>query len=418
MRATIADGQYDVLASLLEDIRSEGAARNSVLPFADLAGVHFARLFLVEEGRDLDGALLPSCLYYMADVDAPLHRHLRDLATAFGPGTDALFRHCEDYPSDPSPGTRLAWLLERMLAPAATYTHRIGRTVEQVRDEHRLREAVESYLDPPGTIPAQLTAAEAHGRVRTFALGRDDLRWARLGPRGVSLVYRVRDLAHLVALPLAVLLLLPVLVPAVVVMVLLIRRRERTDVAESGPAPAQHAHDLERTEDHVAQNPFTAVGFVKPGRLRRLTMRVVLFGLDYANRHVFNRDNLAGVAHDPLRPLGADRRRPPADLRQQLRRQPRELHGRLHRPAVVGAQRRLQQRGRLPAHALADPRRSAGRDRVQALPAPPSDRRRRSGTRPTTTLPARNVDANSQLRSDLTARCDDASAPTSWLALL
>ena len=164
----------------------------------------------------------------MADVDAPLHRHLRDLATAFGPGADLLFRHCDDYPSEPSPGTRLAWLLERMLAPAATYTHRIGRTVQQVHDEHRLREAVESYLDPPGTIPAQLTAAEAHGRVRTFALGRNDLRWARLGPRRVSLVYRVRDLAHLVAIPLVVLLLLPVLLPAVVVMVLLIRRRERT----------------------------------------------------------------------------------------------------------------------------------------------------------------------------------------------
>ena len=167
------------------------------------------------------------------------------------------------------------WLLERMVAPAATYTHRIGRTVEQVHDEHHLREAIESYLDPPDTIPAQLTAAEAHGRVRSFALGRDDLKWARLGPRRVGLGYRIRDAVHLVALPLAVLLLLPVLVPAVVVMLLLIRRLERKDVAESGPAPPEHAHALELTEDHVAQNPFTAIGLVKPGRVRHLTMRGV-----------------------------------------------------------------------------------------------------------------------------------------------
>ena len=84
----------------------------------------------------------------------------------------------------PEPGWR--WP-ERMVAPAAIYVHRIGRTVGQVLDEHRLREAVESYLDPPDTIPAQLTAAEAHGRVRSFALRRDDLRWARLGPRRVGL---------------------------------------------------------------------------------------------------------------------------------------------------------------------------------------------------------------------------------------
>jgi hypothetical protein len=295
VRATIAHAQYDDLARLLERMRSEGAARSSVLPFGELAGVHFARLFLVEASRDLDGNELPACLFYMADVDAPLFRHLRDLANAFGPGADRLFGHCDGYPPEPSPGTRLAWLLERMVAPSATYVHRIGRTVGQVRDEHRLREALESHLDPPDALPAQLTAVEAHGRLRSFALRRDDLRWARLGPPAVGLAYRIRDLGHLVALPLLVLILLPVLVPAVLVALLLIRRLERTDVAESGPAPRTHAQALERTEDHTAQNPFTAIGLVKAGRLRRLTMRGVLLGLDYANRHVYNRDNLAGV---------------------------------------------------------------------------------------------------------------------------
>jgi hypothetical protein len=295
VRATIAHARYDDLARTLEVMRSEGAARNSVLPFGDLAGLHFARLFLLPGSTDLDGGALPACLIYLADVDAPVYRHLRDLANALGPGADLLFGHCEDYPTEPSPGTRLAWLLERMVAPAAIYVHRVGRTVAQVHEEHRLREAMESYLDPPDAIPAQLTAVEAHGRIRSFALRRDDLRWARLGPRGTGLAYRVRDLAHLVALPLLVLVLLPVLVPAVAVMLLLIRRLERADVAESGPAPAAHAHDLEATEDHVAQNPFTAIGLVKPGRLRQLTLRGVLIGLDYANRHVYNRDNLAGV---------------------------------------------------------------------------------------------------------------------------
>jgi hypothetical protein len=295
VRATVADARYDDLARVLETMRAEGAGRNSVLPFADLASVHFARLFLVEASVDLDGGRLPACLFYMADVDAPMHQHLRDLATAFGPGTDAVFGLCDDYPPEPSPGTRLVWLLQRLVAPAATYVHCIGRTVAQVHDEHRLREAIESYLDPADTIPAQLTATEAHGRIRSFALRRDDLRWARRGPRGVGLGYRIRNVVHLVALPLLVLVLLPVLVPAIVVLLLLIRRLERRDVAESGPATPEHARALERSEDHTAQNPFTAIGLVKAGRVRTVTMRGVLIGLDYANRHVYNRDNLAGV---------------------------------------------------------------------------------------------------------------------------
>ena len=176
-----------------------------------------------------------------------------------------MFGHCAGYPTDPSPGTRMAWLLPRTVEPAAVYVHRIGRTVEQVRAEHRLRDAAETFLDLPGSLPDQLSAVEAHGRVRSFALHRDDLAWARSGPRGPGLIYRVRDKVHLVALPLAALVLLPVLLPAVVVLLLVIRRHERADVAESGPAPLEHTMDLERTEDHVAQNPFTAVGLVKPG---------------------------------------------------------------------------------------------------------------------------------------------------------
>ena len=102
----------------------------------------------------------------------------------------------------PSPGTRLAWLLHRTVAPAADYVHRIGRTVEQVRDEHRLRDAVETYPRPARrSVPDRLTAVEAHGRIRSFALRRDDLAWARRGPRRLGLGYRVRDAVHLVAAP-------------------------------------------------------------------------------------------------------------------------------------------------------------------------------------------------------------------------
>src|SRR5664279_894206 len=97
VRATVAPARYDDLARVLEVMGSEGAAGNSVLPFGDLAGVHFARLFLVEQSQDLDGAALPGALFYPADGAAPGHRHLRGLGDAFGPSMDTLFGHCEDY---------------------------------------------------------------------------------------------------------------------------------------------------------------------------------------------------------------------------------------------------------------------------------------------------------------------------------
>ena len=52
---------------------------------------------------------------------------------------------------------------------------------------------------------------------------------------------------------------------------------------------------LAALEDHLVQNPFTAIGHVKPGRFRRWTLVVILFYLDYATRHFFNRGDLSGV---------------------------------------------------------------------------------------------------------------------------
>jgi hypothetical protein len=52
---------------------------------------------------------------------------------------------------------------------------------------------------------------------------------------------------------------------------------------------------LRSKEDHSAVNPFAAVGQVKPGRLRRRTVIVILRAIAFAVTNVFNSGNLAGV---------------------------------------------------------------------------------------------------------------------------
>ena len=76
----------------------------------------------------------------------------------------------------------------------------------------------------------------------------------------------------------------------------LLRLHERRDPAPHVQARrASASQKLAALEDHVVQNPFTAIGMVKPGRFRRWHADGVLFCLDYATRHIFNHGNLAGV---------------------------------------------------------------------------------------------------------------------------
>jgi hypothetical protein len=76
----------------------------------------------------------------------------------------------------------------------------------------------------------------------------------------------------------------------------LLRGQERREVPDEPRLPdRQRLRQLAALEDHVVQNPFTAVGFAKQGRLRRLTMLAVLRVVDYGTRHIFNRGTLTGV---------------------------------------------------------------------------------------------------------------------------
>jgi hypothetical protein len=293
VRAVVPDEHLPAVRKLLCELRECGPTDDR-LPFAALHDVHFGRLFLLEQTEDVAGVVIPASLVYMADVDGSVEHHLRGLVTRAGAGLDDVFGLCAGWPARPGDRDRVAWLREHSLRPAAYYVHRLGRTVTQVRDEARLRTEVEALLDRPD-LAGEASPSVLRGRVRRAVRARPELARILRRPAGPGFVSRLRDAAHLVAGAAAVLLALPVLLPLVVAGLVAIRLQERSDRADTGAPDREHVDEVERYEDFAAQNPFTAVGLLKPGLLRLATMRVALAGLNWACRHLFARDNLAGV---------------------------------------------------------------------------------------------------------------------------
>ena len=99
----------------------------------------------------------------------------------------------------------------------------------------------------------------------------------------------------MVAVPLVLTLLLPLLLVVLPVWAVLLRLEERGDQPFTERPALRHLEEVARYEDFTTQNPFAVVGFVRPGRLRQLTFRAVLFLTDYGVRHIFNHDSLAGI---------------------------------------------------------------------------------------------------------------------------
>jgi hypothetical protein len=299
IRAPIKPGQTGALKRLLTEMADP--AGGPAIPFERLETTHFARLFVLDEvdaGPDGDaGPPIPASLVYMSDVDAPVWRHLIALVRVGGARLDDVFAYCEGWPSgSASTWARVAWLRARKVRADVVYVNTVGRSVAQIHGERRLRQAIEDFLDGKPAKWHDGDPVQIHAAVRRFVAGRPDLRWALKPARGPGLAFRVRSSLHKLGGPVLVLLFSPLLLALLPIWAVLLRRHERREVPDE-PIPPSRARlrELADLEDHVVQNPFTAVGVAKPGRFRFLTMLAVLRAVNYATRHIFNHGSLTGV---------------------------------------------------------------------------------------------------------------------------
>jgi hypothetical protein len=293
--APVVEGAEDEVDALLASM-GDGVANRSLIDFGSLDGVHFARVIMAPADVDHTGARLPASLILLSDFDGAVDVHLEQLADVAAAGIDRLFARCEGYPGgEPSARERLAYLRRHTVREAARYVNTTGRTVHQIRSEATLRDAIEAVLDDPPPNWDGIERGEIRRALREL-IGKDpELAWALEPAERPALSARAREKVHLVAVPVLSLPLLPLALAAAPFFAFGLRRREKRDPAPHVKPSEERVQMLAALEDHLVQNPFTAIGHLKPGRFRRWTVVAILFYLDYGTRHVFNRGDLSGV---------------------------------------------------------------------------------------------------------------------------
>ena len=292
IRAEVAADQVAPLRDWLAKAARDGAA-DGAFAFGSISGLHFAKLFLLDEVTDSSGQRIPANLVLMTEVDAPLRLHLVELIEVGGTGIDQAFGFCVSYPGTGSRRARIAWLRRHLVRASAFYVNTVGRALGQIRQEATLHDAIEDYLDH-GDWSGR-AADDVRREILAYVAGRPDLAWAMRPPAPPSLVFRTREAVHEAAVPLALLWLLPALAVTLPVWAVLIRLSERAEHPITERPTLENLDALAQYEDFVVQNPFAVVGFIQPGPLRSVTMRAVMLAIGYAVRHVYNHDDLAGI---------------------------------------------------------------------------------------------------------------------------
>ncbi|CAN5744187.1 hypothetical protein BH20VER1_BH20VER1_16830 [soil metagenome] len=273
---------------------------NAVIPFARLNQLHFSRLVLLDDkttedvrAYGLEPQTYPLYLAFLGDIDGNVDEFLRELARVAPDGLRALFSCCRGFTTNVD---LVRWMKLHRAPAIANYVNWRGRTVQRVHEEAALRDAIEEFVERDEETLRNRPPTEVHTAVRHFVQTEKSAGRLRLSPeKSTPLRWRIRNVLHLLAFPFVVLLFWPLLIVLAPFYLLLLRRAEKTDPEICPRADQNHSDFLARSEDHYVTNQFTAMGSLKPGWLRLLTVIGVLTLVNWGARHIFTRGRLARI---------------------------------------------------------------------------------------------------------------------------
>ena len=257
------------LTTYLAQVR-KNIPRDPDLPFASLPMLHFASLTLFPD--DTYGTYL----VFENNIDGTPQAYLDALLDVAAPALHRIYGMCLEYDGTAAyDRARLrSFLLARLVLPHAGFIGNVGRSVQRTKNEAALRDGLETQLDTlvksgAATSPPQSTR-RCNVRARRVRLGAPAER--RIGRLDLALRW-----AALAVLAWAVFVLWPLVGPLLLLFVIVLRVHELTDKVDIPPSDPKHVLELAANEDNIVQNHLASMCYVKPGRFRRFSIRLVLF---------------------------------------------------------------------------------------------------------------------------------------------
>ena len=220
-------------------------------------------------------------------------RQMAKIEWRAGDGLRKIFSFCDGF----EPATELVrWMKAHSAPPIAAYVNWRGRTVLQIQEEAALQEALQKHLQNNATDFGNLSARQIHARLQEFIQKEKAEHRLKVSDARPTPVWRwIKNALHMIGLPLMALLLLPILILPALIYIICLRRLEKTDPELCWRVDRKYSDMLASREDHYVTNQFTAMGSLKPGLVRLLTITGVLTTVNWAARHITPRGHLGRI---------------------------------------------------------------------------------------------------------------------------
>ena len=289
------------LLGTMESRFGQADPENELVPFGRFDRLHVARFVILEaltsgELRSYGMSPYPwqPALVFLGDCDGDAGSFLEQLAEQAGPGLRRIFSHCKGFVG--TGGDLLQWMKLFSVKPSANYINWIGRTVQQVHEEAALHRTLSDHLAEIVDEVGRENSRALRQRLLTHVELEKAAGRIRLSPPAAApLNWRVRNLLHMLGVPLLLLLVAPLLLIASPYLVWRLRVLEESDPELVIRPDRGHIVRLSIQEDRNITNHFNVLGDVKPGLFRLGLLKIALLLLDYSARHVYRRGFLTRV---------------------------------------------------------------------------------------------------------------------------
>lgn len=292
----ISEGKQAQLAALLQEIVDNDVETNPIVPFKLITGIHFARFIFLDESIDVHGKEVASRLVFTTNYDMPLNNHIQEMVRVAGPGLWRIFSMCQNFSS----GNYNAEILERFLLsqniPSETFYVGVGyRSVQQIHNENLLRRAIDEFTDSQLLILQKEPALAVRQRIIDFVRSRSDLKWALTPEPGPTERAKFSYFGLLFLMIGLLVIFSPIVLAVSIIWMIIMLVLELTEKQAPNPVTKDHIRELIARETQMVQAQFSALGNIKPGKFRLITMKFLLRSTDFLAPYIFTKGKLSGI---------------------------------------------------------------------------------------------------------------------------
>lgn len=287
----ILDNQSDCLTDHLKNIRLN--LLSGIKPsFESFKSIHYARWAIID--KEIAGFPPPSSpipkLCFVVDYDGSQEELLKNLSTVSAALLDGIYGYCEDYPSENerTEATRTAYLKQGIVKNSSVYIGAPGRSLQQIKDESRLRNYLRDYLDYLSLKGG--SAKEIHEKLRKKVLSKPEFEFVKNPVKMPQINW-----FGMLLIGLVLLILLPVLILWILMVQFFYERKDEVFTMKRSQLNDQALSNLETYEDLYNQNQFTQLVEMKPGKVRLITIKGMFLLANGLIRFFFVKGKLMGI---------------------------------------------------------------------------------------------------------------------------